>query len=36
MYSVGDMNGTVEEALAAYLAGKLTAIAVPNGLEMKK
>ena len=30
MYSVGDLNGTIEEALAAFLAGKLTAIDVPG------
>jgi predicted Fe-Mo cluster-binding NifX family protein len=26
MYSFGDMNGTVEDALSAFMAGKLTAI----------
>lgn len=36
MYSLGEMNGTVAEALAAFQSGKLTAIAVPNGLDMKK
>lgn len=36
MYSLGDISGTVEDALAAFLAGKLTAIAAPNGLETKK
>ena len=36
MYSLGTMNGTVEEALAAFLAGKLTLIAAPNAIEIKK
>ncbi|HML34921.1 NifB/NifX family molybdenum-iron cluster-binding protein [Sporomusa sphaeroides] len=36
MYSLGEMNGTVAEALAAFQSGKLTAIAVPNALDMKK
>ena len=36
MYSVGEMTGTVEEALTAFLAGKLASIAVPNGLEVKR
>ncbi|XEQ93868.1 hypothetical protein SCACP_27650 [Sporomusa carbonis] len=36
MYSLGEMNGTVEEALSAFLAGKLAAIAVPNALDGKK
>lgn len=36
MYSFGDISGTVEDALAAFLAGKLTTIAAPNGLETKK
>ena len=36
MYSTGELYKTVEEALAAFQAGKLTAIDVPNGLEMKK
>jgi predicted Fe-Mo cluster-binding NifX family protein len=35
-YSLGDMNGTVEEALSAFLSDKLTAIAVPNALDLKK
>ncbi|CQR72417.1 Dinitrogenase iron-molybdenum cofactor [Sporomusa ovata DSM 2662] len=30
MYSIGTMNGTVEEALAAFLAGKLTLITAPE------
>jgi predicted Fe-Mo cluster-binding NifX family protein len=36
MYSLGDMNGTVEEALSAFLSDNLTAIAVPNALDLKK
>ncbi|CUH95340.1 hypothetical protein P22_1410 [Propionispora sp. 2/2-37] len=36
MYSLGEMNGTAAEALAAFQSGKLTAIAVPNALDMKK
>lgn len=36
MYSLGAMNGTVEEALAAYLAGKLTLITAPETIEIKK
>lgn len=37
MYSLGDdLSGTVEEALSAFLAGKLKAIAVPNALDLKK
>jgi len=32
MYSLGDIDGTVEEALAAFLAGKLTTIDVPGGM----
>jgi predicted Fe-Mo cluster-binding NifX family protein len=36
MYSLGDMNGTIEEALSAFLSDKLTAIAVPNALDLKK
>lgn len=30
MYSTGDLTGTVEDALAAFLAGKLIAIDVPG------
>ena len=36
MYSLGEMNGTVEEALSAFLSGKLTAIAVPSAPDVKK
>lgn len=36
MYSLGEINGTVAEALSAFLSGKLTAIAVPNALDLKK
>ena len=36
IYSIGTMNGTVEEALAAFLAGKLTLIATPDAIEIKK
>jgi len=36
MYSLGTMDGTVEEALSAYQAGKLTLIAAPNAIEIKK
>lgn len=36
MYSLGEMNGTVAEALTAFQSGKLTAIAVPNALDLKK
>lgn len=36
MYSLGEMDGTVEDALTAFLSGKLTAIAVPNALDAKK
>ncbi|MBU2701328.1 putative Fe-Mo cluster-binding NifX family protein [Sporomusaceae bacterium BoRhaA] len=36
MYSLGEMNGTVEEALSAFLSDKLTAIAIPNALDLKK
>lgn len=36
MYSLGEMTGSVEEALSAFFAGKLTAIAVPNALDLKK
>lgn len=30
MYSIGDLTGTVEEALSAFLAGNLTKIDVPG------
>ncbi|MBP2625871.1 MAG: Dinitrogenase iron-molybdenum cofactor biosynthesis protein [Firmicutes bacterium] len=30
MYSMGDLTGTVEDALAAFLAGKLMTIDVPG------
>lgn len=30
MYSIGDVTSTVEEALVAFLAGKLTTIDVPG------
>lgn len=30
MYSIGDITGTVEDALAAFLSGKLTVINVPG------
>lgn len=30
MYSLGEMNGTVEEVVAAYRAGKLAAISEPG------
>lgn len=36
MYMVSDSGGTVEDALAAYQAGKLTAIMAPTGLDGKK
>ncbi|SDF50444.1 NifB/NifX family molybdenum-iron cluster-binding protein [Sporomusa acidovorans] len=36
IYSLGAENGTVEDALAAFLAGKLTPIATPNAIEIKK
>jgi len=36
MYSLGTPSGTVEEALAAFSAGKLTLIAAPNAIEIKK
>ena len=32
IYSFGDMNGTVKEALAAFLTGKLTSIEVPDAM----
>ena len=35
IYSLGEINGTVEDALSAFLSGKLTAIAVPNALDLK-
>ena len=36
MYSLGTLSGTVEEALAAFQAGKLTLIAAPNAVEINK
>lgn len=36
MYSLGEMNGTVEEALSAFFVDKLTVIAIPNALDLKK
>ncbi|MBP2638423.1 MAG: Dinitrogenase iron-molybdenum cofactor biosynthesis protein [Firmicutes bacterium] len=36
MYSFGEMAGTVKEALAAYLAGKLLPITVSNAIEVKR
>lgn len=33
MYALGDIDGTVEEALAAFQAGKLTAIMAPTSPE---
>lgn len=36
MYSLGEINGTAAEALSAFLSGKLKAIIVPNGLDIKK
>ena len=36
MYSFGDMEGTVEDALQAFLNNKLSSIPVANGLEIKK
>lgn len=37
MYSFSnDISGTVEEVLSAFQAGKLTAIAAPNALDIKK
>lgn len=36
LYSVGEMNSTVEEALAAFQSGKLSDLNVPNALDLKK
>jgi len=36
IYSLGDFTGSVESALASFLAGKLTALTAPNGLDIKK
>jgi predicted Fe-Mo cluster-binding NifX family protein len=36
IYSFGDLKGSVEDALAAFWGGKLTAITVPNGIDIKK
>jgi len=36
MYSFGDMQGSVKEALAAYLGGKLLPIAANNTIEAKR
>lgn len=36
IYTVGDDIGTVADALAAFQAGKLTAIVAPTGLNGKK
>ncbi|VBB08367.1 dinitrogenase iron-molybdenum cofactor biosynthesis [Lucifera butyrica] len=36
MYSFGDMNGDVKDALAAFLAGKLATVTVPNALDVKR
>lgn len=36
LYSTGDDYDTVENALAAFLAGKLTALNIPNALDLKK
>lgn len=36
IYSLDTESGTVENALAAFLAGKLTPIATPNAIEIKK
>jgi len=35
MYSTGEMTGTVEDALAAFLAGKLMTIDVPDASHSK-
>jgi len=35
MYSIGDITYTVEDALAAFLAGKLTTIDVPGAIHGK-
>ncbi len=36
MYSLGELNCTVEEALSAFLSGNLTVITAPNALDIKK
>lgn len=36
LFSVGETNSTVEEALAAFQAGKLSNLNVPNALDLKK
>jgi predicted Fe-Mo cluster-binding NifX family protein len=36
LYSFGDRGSTVEEALTAYLNGKLNPIITPNALDIKK
>jgi predicted Fe-Mo cluster-binding NifX family protein len=36
MYSFGDMSGTVEEVLAAFIDGKLTPIGAANAMEVKR
>ncbi|TWH48112.1 NifB/NifX family molybdenum-iron cluster-binding protein [Sporomusa sp. KB1] len=36
LYSIGTLSGTVEEALAAFLAGKLTLLTAPDAIEIKK
>ncbi|CQR72410.1 Dinitrogenase iron-molybdenum cofactor [Sporomusa ovata DSM 2662] len=36
LYSVGEMNSTVEEALAAFQSGKLSDLNAPNALDLKK
>jgi predicted Fe-Mo cluster-binding NifX family protein len=36
VYSFGEMNGTVKDALTAFLDGKLSAVAVPNALDVHK
>jgi len=35
LYSFGKINSTVEEALSAFLSGKLSTITVPNALDLK-
>lgn len=36
MYSLDDLTGSVEDALAAFQSGKLTEITAPNGIDIKK
>ncbi|AJQ29072.1 NifB/NifX family molybdenum-iron cluster-binding protein [Pelosinus fermentans] len=36
MYSIGDMSGSVEDALAAFLEGKLAVIDVPGAMNHGK